>query len=112
VDCQADGYVDCYAEVSGGCEAECMSPDGALFCDGQYVDHGGNLDACRNALRDAFDIEVMSSGSAMCADGSCTAEGEVSVGCAAAPGQTAGSRWAGLVGFLAVGLLFVRRRRS
>jgi hypothetical protein len=41
LDCQAKGYARCEADVQG-----CWSlpePGSALFCDGQYVDHGDNL---------------------------------------------------------------------
>ena len=46
------------SELSGGCEAECESPEGALFCDGQYIDHGGNLEECIASLKALFDIDV------------------------------------------------------
>lgn len=88
VDCQAGGYIDCEASLTGGCMARCQEPDGALFCDGQYVDHGGNLDACIDALRNLLNIEVDASarGSAGCVGDTCTAEGEAeaSASCAVA----------------------------
>ena len=114
VDCQADGYVDCYAELMGGCMTHCTEPDGALFCDGQYVDHGGNLDACMDALRDTFDIEVDASarGSAMCSGSSCTAEGEAEVSCAV--GWQRPSRGGAAAGglFAMLGLIVLGRRRK
>jgi hypothetical protein len=87
IDCQATGYVDCYSRLEGGCTAECQKPEGALFCDGNYVDHGDNLEMCTDALREALAIEVdaSASGSASCEGGMCAAEGEASVGCAAVP---------------------------
>lgn len=87
VDCQASGYAECEAELMGGCMVACTEPDGALFCDGQYVDHNDNLDMCIDALRSALDVEVDVSarGSSMCDGGTCSAEGEVSAGCAIAP---------------------------
>jgi hypothetical protein len=92
VDCQSRGYLQCRTRVEGGCEVACTEPDGALFCDGQYVDHGGNLQECIDALRAAYDIEVTASGSATsdCADNRCegSAEGSASASCSldGAPG--------------------------
>jgi MYXO-CTERM domain-containing protein len=85
LECQGNISASCQAEMQGGCEAECKSPEGALFCDGQYVDHNGNLDDCVSALQAAFAIEVEgyadASGSASCSGGSCEAEGEAEAGC-------------------------------
>ena len=49
--CQTDAHADCEAEVTGGCKVDCESQEGALFCDGQYVDHGDNLQQCLDALQ-------------------------------------------------------------
>jgi hypothetical protein len=40
ISCTSDGYAECEADIQGGCVAHCEEPEGALFCDGQYVDHG------------------------------------------------------------------------
>jgi hypothetical protein len=95
VGCQRRGYVDCTARVQGGCEVACREPDGALFCDGQYVDHDGNLDACAAAIRQALSIEVdvTATGSAEsdCSGNTCagSAEGSASASCdiGAVPGS-------------------------
>jgi hypothetical protein len=82
VDCQISCQGGCTAQLQGGCEAEC-DVDGALFCDGQYVDHGGNLQSCIDALRDQLNIEVSGSASSSCDGGSCEAQAEGSIsGCA------------------------------
>jgi hypothetical protein len=87
VSCQSRGYVDCKARVQGGCEVACREPEGAIFCDGQYVDDGGNLQACADAIRSALAIEVdvTASGSATseCSGGTCagSAEGKASASC-------------------------------
>ncbi|MCC7540767.1 MAG: hypothetical protein IT379_31410 [Deltaproteobacteria bacterium] len=110
VDCQADLYVDCETRVSGGCRARCTEPNGALFCDGQYVDHGGNLQMCVDALNDllAIDIEVTASGS--CTGSMC--EARVDATCAAAPGAGEGSTAVGATLLLSlVGFVAARRRR-
>lgn len=115
VECQSGGYAECTAELMGGCTAQCTEPDGALFCDGQYVDHGGNLDACIEALRSALNIEVDASarGSSMCTGGMCSAEGEAeaSASCAVAWTRPAGAGLAWLAALVPLCLLFRRRRR-
>ncbi len=106
--CSAMGYAGCTTDLQGGCETDCAATEGALFCDGKYVDVEGNLEACVNALRDSLSIEVMGYADLECAEGSCMAE-------AGASCSVAGSSQEAL-GFF--GLLFVavfvgrRRRRS
>jgi len=106
-------HIDCQAELSGGCQVECQSPEGALFCDGQYVDHGGNLQECINALNSFLDVEVSGSFDAGCEGGTCSAEAEGSISCAIADGPAPSD---GLPWFAAVALGIVaslcRRRRS
>jgi len=107
--------VDCELEVQGHCEAECDKPEGALFCDGQYIDHEGKLENCVAALREKFDIEVdgYSSGSSSCSEGSCEAEGKAggSVNCAVVdPGRAQRKPWAWLLVALAPLAIGLRRR--
>ncbi|MCA9600833.1 MAG: hypothetical protein R3A78_04760 [Polyangiales bacterium] len=114
VSCQADGYLDCKADLEGGCTAECKKPEGALFCDGNYVDHNGNLEECIDALKAELNIEVDASatGNAECSGGSCTAEGEAnaSASCAVVPGTHSRGGAAAML-FGALGLFVARRRR-
>lgn len=118
VDCQAEGYVECTAELEGGCEAACQSPEGALFCDGQYIDHGGNLENCVAALEAALSIEVDTSATGMatssCSNGSCEAdaEGEAEVNCAFTPLGLSQSGGAGFLSLLVLGVARLSRRRS
>jgi MYXO-CTERM domain-containing protein len=104
IDCQADGFASCTADVQGGCEAQCQKPEGALFCDGQFVD-ASNLEECKAALKALFDIEVYAEGSASCEGNTCQAEGEVGCSCTADPGAP------GLAGLLGFGALVAMRRR-
>ena len=108
IECQNDSYAECQAELEGGCRAECETEDGGLFCDGQYVDHGGNLEECVNSLRALLNIEV--SGYARCGNGKCEAGGSASFSCAVdESGRTMGALWmAGLFGLLP----FLRRRNT
>lgn len=111
IECQADGYIDCEAELTGGCKTRCEKPEGALFCDGQYVDTGDNLKECIAALKAVFDIEVYADGSASCSGNTCMAEGEVGCECNA---TEAGDL--GLAGVLGLGFVVLgasrRRRRA
>jgi hypothetical protein len=75
LDCQADLQVECEADLQGGCEVQCSQPQGALFCNGNYVAYD-DVEACLLALAEELNIEV--SGSASCEDGSCQAEGSIS----------------------------------
>jgi MYXO-CTERM domain-containing protein len=110
VDCQAGGFAMCEADLQGGCEAQCRQPEGALFCDGQYIDHGGNLDACVAALKAQFDIEVEGYANGQCANGSCEGEAGGSVSCSVgSPAERSG--WAAF-GLAAMFGLVTWRRRS
>jgi hypothetical protein len=114
VDCQAKGYAEC----TGGCELECERPEGAMFCDGEFIDDGGHLAACYDAIEAWIDSHVDIQGSsdfeAECKNGECRARGEaegsVKASCAVTPGRPASG--AGLlVGLvLGAGALFSRRR--
>ena len=115
VDCQADGFAQCEAELMGGCMLACDAQEGALFCDGQYVDHGDNLKRCVDALRAALDIEVegYAEGDASCDGNACMASGEAGVSCvAASPGPARGVGGGPALLLLALGgLIRLRRRR-
>jgi hypothetical protein len=112
VDCQSEGYVDCKLEVEGGCEAACSRPDGALFCDGQYVDAGNNLEESIGAIEAALDITVEASGSADCEGNTCTAEGSASASCDIAEPDGRGTPIAAFSALLGtIGLMASRRRR-
>jgi MYXO-CTERM domain-containing protein len=103
--CQADGYLDCKADLEVDCEVACEAPEGALFCEGQYVDHGDNLANCIEALQQGFEAEVEGYAEA-------EAEGEASAeaSCAYAPGL-AGRGSGALLSLLGLAGAFVARRR-
>jgi hypothetical protein len=86
-----------------------------LFCDGQYVDHGDNLDKCVTALNAVLKTHVKGEASAEgdCSGNQCKAEAEANgeVTCSAAP--VANRTWPlGAVAlFSFAGLLLTTRRR-
>jgi hypothetical protein len=108
--CQSSGYASCEASLTGGYMAQCSQPQGALYCSGQYVDVGNNLQNCLDELKSALNITASASGS--CSGNTCMAQASVSA--CSAPGALAAHTGAG--GLLAVGaglgcIAFARRRR-
>jgi MYXO-CTERM domain-containing protein len=82
---------------------------GALFCDGQYVDVGGDIESCLTDLKNLLNIQV--SGSASCSGDECTAMGQASASCAASPdGGAPLSGGFAIVGLGALGAAVARRR--
>jgi LPXTG-motif cell wall-anchored protein len=57
VDANFDCNVECSAELQGGCEVQCDAPEGALFCDGQYLNIT-DIPACVEYLVENFEIEL------------------------------------------------------
>jgi hypothetical protein len=109
VTCQSDGYVDCKADLKGGCELDCDS-ESAMFCDDNYVDHGGNLQKCIDALKAEINITVDASASGECSGNQCSGEAEASCACSApARSDASGLAWLGALGVL--GAVCARRRR-
>lgn len=111
IDCQAKGYGECKANLEGGCKAKCTAPEGALFCDGQYVDTGNNLSNCIDALNKVLNVKV--SGSAECAGNECKAEGKASASCNFVPMDARADGAVFALGALGlVGAVAARRRRQ
>ncbi len=113
VNCQGQGFIDCKTNVQPAiCKGQCQEPKGAIFCDGQFVDSGGNADKCLSALKAYFEAHVMASGSSSCSGNTCEAEGKVSCHCST-PARRTGSTsdllaLAGVLGL--VGVVRMRRR--
>jgi hypothetical protein len=111
ISCQAEGYASCKAELQGGCDAACDAPEGALFCDGQFVSTS-NLESCVAALQEVFSVEVEYYSNAECSGNQCTAEAGGSVSCSAAPTTPGFGLGAGALGLAALGMSIARRRRA
>ncbi|MCA9715798.1 MAG: hypothetical protein H6713_01695 [Myxococcales bacterium] len=113
VECQRDGYIDCKADLQGGCEAECQKPEGALFCDGQWIDHGNNLDECVAALQALFEIMVDGYAYAECDGNTCEAGagGSIACNCSATTDVSQNRQGGALALLLGIGLISARRRR-
>ncbi len=50
-------YTKCSVDLQGGCQVACDAPDGALFCDGQYL-AVSDLPACIEYLATNFKVTV------------------------------------------------------
>jgi hypothetical protein len=120
--CQATGYAQCQTKLQGKCTADCADPKGALFCDGQYVDHNGTVDECIDAIKALLptvniDVSAQSSGSSSCdtTTSTCMASGQASASasCAFSPRGPTGNDLAGAFAlFAALGAVCMRRRKS
>jgi len=113
--CQSSGYVDCETNLTGGCKTACSRPEGALFCDDQFVDvKDGQFDKCIADLKSILQIEVYAEGSANCERGTCTAEGSAGFSCAqSGAGNSESSSALGMLGAMAAfGLAFGRRKKA
>jgi MYXO-CTERM domain-containing protein len=115
VDCQSTIQANCETRLEGGCVAKCESPQGAVKCDGEYVDQGGNAEECLDAIAEwaaQINASASASGSASCSNGRCEAEGEAEAeaSCATAPGPKSGGLAALGVFGLILGWAFARRR--
>jgi hypothetical protein len=78
---------NCEADLKGGCTAHCSDPNGALFCDGNYVDTGNNLQNCIDALNAILDVKVTASASGSCEGNTCQGEAKASASaCDVSPG--------------------------
>jgi MYXO-CTERM domain-containing protein len=110
VECQAAGSARCEAELQGGCELQCEEPEGAIFCDGEYVDHGGHAEECIDALNAFLESHVQASSSASCSGNSCEAEAKASCQCSV-PGRRGAPTWPALVAAALAALAGAARRR-
>lgn len=99
VDANFDCSINCSAELRGGCEVACDSPEGALFCDGQYI-NVLNLDDCLAYLASNFEVKAEA-----------RVEGKATISACSMSPVAAGGAGAGLFA-ASVGLLLARRRRS
>ncbi len=109
LDCQADGFIECSADVQGGCEADCSEAGGALFCDGNYVDAGANLDQCIDAIEGLLDGEVEGSASLQCEGGECRFDSEGALSCSV--GDSSDRAPIGIALGLFIGIALLGRRR-
>lgn len=101
---------DCFAELKGGCDVSCSKPEGAIFCNGQYV-NASDIGACINWLLTEKGIEVEASASLECSGGDCNLESALdSCSMVAGVGPDVPAEES-LFGLMLMGLGIVARRR-
>lgn len=117
IQCQSETFTECETELVEKCETECTQTGGAIFCDGQFLNHT-DLEDCAAELEAELNISVdvtldvdVSVGDDASGDDD---DDDVNVGCSMAPGSTPSSGGKG--GMLALGGLMLwqlsRRRTS
>jgi MYXO-CTERM domain-containing protein len=118
VDCQAscesNYQANCVATLQGGCVTQCESPQGAIECNGQYVDDGGNGQACLDAIQNwlaSINFSATGSATASCQGNQCSAEaqGEASCNCGVPGGRS--TLPSALAALSVAGIALLRRRR-
>jgi hypothetical protein len=111
VQCQSGGYLKCNADLKGGCEAACKAKEGALFCEGQFIETN-SLDQCVAALKGALDVQVSgyATGDAACDGGTCNVEAEAGAGCSVSPRPARHDALGLVLGLSALGAAFAVRR--
>jgi hypothetical protein len=113
--CQVQANIMCHVNCTSSvelpsCQADCQAPQGALFCDGQYVDIASASKACIAYLQ-SQGVSVSETCSSDSSGSNCSA----TIGCSAAPTLGTGQdRWGmlGITGLvMGLGLAVSRRRR-
>jgi len=102
VGAELDCSLDCAAEIQGGCELDCQEPEGALFCDGQYIPVQ-DLPACLAYLASNLDIQV---------ELEAEASANAVISCSLGEPQTAPGSLAAIMAGLALALGLRRGRRG
>jgi hypothetical protein len=103
---------DCFAELKGGCDVQCSKPEGALFCNGQYV-YASDIKECIAWLAtQGFEVDASASASLSCDGGDCNLAGALDACTAGGIGADVPDA-EGLLAMMFVGLgIAVRRRRK
>lgn len=70
----------CFATLQGGCDVQCEKPDGALFCNGQFV-NAADVDACITFLANqGITVDVTARGEVKCDLNGCDGTGSAAAG--------------------------------
>jgi hypothetical protein len=115
IDCQNKSYASCEAELQGHCNVDCQTTGkGALICDNQYIDHGGNLDECIKAINSVVNVKVQYSSQGSCSGNTCQGSAEASASCTVARVLGSDTNAGGAYAAIAAGMmgLALRRRRN
>jgi MYXO-CTERM domain-containing protein len=110
--CQDEEFEDCEHELEVECSGSC-DVDAALFCNGEYVLAGDDLQTCVQALVAKGTLEASAAAEVQLGRGSASTT-EAKAGCAAAGGTQGpnGLGWAAAAGLAALAAWARRRRRG
>jgi hypothetical protein len=105
----------CQGEFKANCHLKCTEGSGAVFCDGEYVDSGNNLEQCLDALRSiGATVNFQGYASGECSGNTCVGDAGCSIFSTVPASRT--SSWPmgfGALGAVAgVGALVGRRLRA
>jgi MYXO-CTERM domain-containing protein len=100
----------CFADVKGGCDVQCQKPEGAIFCNDQYV-HASDVQACIAYLAtQGIKVDVSATGMVGCDLSGCHESGS-SKGCSiSSVSPRAGGAAAAFLALLGLAAGFARRR--
>jgi MYXO-CTERM domain-containing protein len=116
IQCQETSFDTCKTDYTATCKTQCSQPQGALFCDGSYVDVGSNLTDCVDALNaivtNKITLSVTASGSTTCSGDTCTSTGTTTTKatCSASSAPAPGGPLAAFGAVFAMALAAARRR--
>ncbi|MET0384666.1 MAG: hypothetical protein ABW321_01845 [Polyangiales bacterium] len=114
--CEDDSYARCETEVRGGCETRCSGEEGALFCNGQFVDNRREVGECIDSLIETLDahIDVYADSSTSCRGSRCRTRSEAGIvtHCSTALVGAESSIVPGLAILALCSVLGLRRRRA
>jgi MYXO-CTERM domain-containing protein len=98
----------CFADVKGGCDVQCQKPEGAIFCNDQYV-HASDVKACITYLAtQGIKVDASATGTVGCDLSGCHESGS-SKGCSVSPSSAAGGA-SGVAALLGLAAALVRSR--
>lgn len=111
LECSLDCRAECTGDLQGSCETRCDDPQGAIFCDGQFVD-ADDMQACVDWLA-SQDVEVdgWAEGQVTCDGNECVGTGTAGCTCTTGPGQPGNAAGALFLGAVTLGTIAWRRRR-
>jgi len=112
--CQTDNYTSCETDTVNTCTTTCHDKQGALFCDGQFID-ADDLQACADQLAAEFSFSIdITAHATVNGNGSVTTTNKdgskTTTKCSFSP-PTQGHGGMALGALAALGLVVARRRR-
>jgi hypothetical protein len=64
--CKGGCETECTEQLKGACNTKCTTTEGALFCDGQFIDTGSTIKDCVTEIEGQGTVVVDKGGDAIC----------------------------------------------